>query len=184
MKKIFIATVILSGVFSKTWAQSSPNIFQGHWAWSCQDDRGINQLEVAYVFDENGSKILEESVGPYKVITNGEQIDENDIGLEVFDVIPSQISEETSLTAKLTLSLSDYSDRLGWIIYLQAGNPNSTSDAEPEYTATVISTFHSTDGDELVHANLHNYKCTASFVKLIVKLKNKFRTYIADKNAH
>ena len=139
-------------------AAPSGGLTSGTYTWMCHNAGTPDNSNFQISLKHRGKTILDETIATYHVIENGAQRADSDIGHEVFDVKPSAITFLDSQELKFSLGLQDYSDIQHWLVYLQA-DPAGENGA---YFGVMMSTFQSSDGDDLLHPYSVALACTVT----------------------
>ena len=112
---------------------------------TCKNSSGVEVVKLSVA----NQSLQSLSIQSYELIKNGMKQSDRQIGRSVFGagVSPLTIREDGSL--ELSADLHDYSDIRSWtlVISQQTGE------------ASVISTFKSSDGDDLLHVSSENLLC-------------------------
>jgi hypothetical protein len=125
---------------------SALSLRKGTLSWTCKGSDGHVALQLTH----KDTVITTETVDAYPVIVNGAQQADSAIGQNVFDVVAGKITFIDSQEMQLKLSLQDYSDIMSWTFILQA-DPNASPDFTTHYAGVELSTYQSSDGDDLFH---------------------------------
>jgi hypothetical protein len=134
-------------------AATDTNLEKGTLSWKCKGSAGGYQM-LSLV--HSGKAVWAETVEAYDVIKDGAQVADQSAASTVFNIkVGAPVFHEGGQQVELTASLQDYSDILSWQFILQA----NTDFSGTTYSGVALSTFESSDGDDLLHPSAQLLSC-------------------------
>jgi hypothetical protein len=141
------------------WAKATDtDLTKGTLSWKCKDPGNANYtLDLVHAH----KAVTTESMGGYDLVTDSKPTDYSK-SPTVFGVNTSELTFHLNgQQIELSASLQDYSDKMSWQVFLQAdGEDTGTS-----YTAVMLSTYQSSDGDDQLHPDEAILQCDVLIAK-------------------
>lgn len=116
---------------------------------NCKIEVGGKKYDYLKISYKSNLQIDELKIENYQLIKDGVTLKDSEIGRSVFGVSISPLAASDDGTVQIEASLHDYSAEASWKVVL---NPETRE-------AGVVTTYQSSDGDDLLHTGTQSLKC-------------------------